>query len=233
MFLIPPLSGTSLAYSTFIPRLEFEGNIYVADDFKYLLSIEEMQKTDSSMAVQKYYEAILEVFQDGDIIAAYSQGCIYAVMITSMLEKVKKVGKCILIDGDLEFKETEPVNKEEALGLVMAIISSRFDFDESAQQIQLDQLSSEQLSQLLPEEFAALIPGELDEFVQKIVVISIINSVWDFKLESLDSHVVYLSTEPKYEDFSKYAHDFEYISIEAEHLKLMDEHADKILKYVK
>ena len=174
----------------------------------------------------------MEVFQDGDIITAYSQGCIYAVMITSMIEKVRKVGKCILIDGDLELKETEPVSKEEALGLVMTVISSRFDFDESAQ-VPLDQLSSEQLSELIPEEFAALIPGELDEFVQKIVVISIINSVWDFKLESLDSHVVYLSTEPKYEDFSKYAHDFEYISIEAEHLKLIDEHADKIIKYVK
>ena len=231
MFLIPPLSGTSLAYSTFIPRLEFEGNIYVGDDFKYLLSLEEMQKTDSSTAVEQYYQAILDVFQDGDIIAAYSQGCMFAVMITSMLEKVRKVGKCILIDGDLEFKETEPVNKEEALGLVMTVISSRFDFDESA--IQLDQLSSEQLSELIPEEFAAMIPGELDVFVQKIIVISIINSVWDFEPVSLDSHVVYLSTEPKYEDFSKYAHDFEYISVEAEHLKLMDEHADRILKYVK
>ena len=93
--------------------------------------------------------------------------------------------------------------------------------------------TSEQLSELIPEEFAAMIPGELDEFVQKIIVISIINSVWDFEPVSLDSHVVYLSTEPKYEDFSKYAHDFEYISVEAEHLKLMDEHADRILKYVK
>ena len=113
----------------------------------------------------------------------------------------------------------------------MAVISSRFDFDDSA--IQLDQLSSEQLSELIPEEFAVMIPGEFDEFVQKIIVISIINSIWDFEPVSLDSHVVYLSTEPKYEDLSKYAHDFEYISVEAEHLKLMDEHADRILKYVK
>ena len=77
-----------------------------------------MQKTDSSTAVEQYCEAILEVFQDGDIIAAYSQGCIYAVMITSMIEKVRKVGKCILIDGDLEFKETEPVVKKRHLALL-------------------------------------------------------------------------------------------------------------------
>ncbi|WP_297983202.1 hypothetical protein [uncultured Methanobrevibacter sp.] len=73
----------------------------------------------------------------------------------------------------------------------------------------------------------------MDEFVQKIIVVSIINSVWDFEPVSLDSYVVYLSTEPKYEDFSKYARDFEYISIEADHLKLMDSDADKIIKYVK
>ena len=208
MFFIPPISGTSFLYLAMIDELEFEGNIYIIDDFKFTLPIEEMKKTDSQMCLEKYYEAIKDVFQDGDIIAAYSQGCIYSIMISAKLEQEKKIGKILLIDGDLKFKETNKADREEVMGLVNDMAQTDFDLEE-----------------LFPEPF--------EIFLEKVIVVSIINSVWDFEPVSIESPVIYFGTEGMEENLFTIAPNAEFIPVDANHYTIIDKDRFKIIEYFK
>lgn len=78
------------------------------------MPLEEIRKIDSlDSTLEMYYDAIKDVFQDGDIIVGYSLGCVFASLITERLEKTKTVGKCILIDGALIFDYELELNKED------------------------------------------------------------------------------------------------------------------------
>ena len=98
-------------------QIEFEGNVYLIDDFKFDLTIDEVKKTDHNMTFEKFWDAIKDIFQDGDIIAGYSLGCLFAMLIVEKLEKYRKIEKCILIDGPLEFYNDEVPEREDTLNL--------------------------------------------------------------------------------------------------------------------
>ncbi|WP_407432946.1 condensation domain-containing protein, partial [Methanobrevibacter sp.] len=116
MFVLPPKGGLSFIFNKFVNEINFKGNIYLLDDFRYDLPLEEISNySDCNLTLKYYYEAINDIFKDGDIIVGYSLGCIYASLITEKLEKSKTVGKCILIDGVLIFDndESESDDKNE------------------------------------------------------------------------------------------------------------------------
>ncbi len=114
MFVLPPKGGLSFIFSKFVNENDFKGNIYLLDDFRYDLELEEIKNyTDYNLTLKYYYEAIDNLFQDGDIIVGYSLGCIYASLIAEKLEENKTVGKCILIDGVLSFDSSESNSTDE------------------------------------------------------------------------------------------------------------------------
>ena len=43
MFLIPPMTRFSFEYSNLVHSFDFEGNVYVLDDLKFKLSLEEIK----------------------------------------------------------------------------------------------------------------------------------------------------------------------------------------------
>ncbi len=208
LFLIPPISGTSFIYLYLVENLEFEGNIYLIDDFKYDLPLEEMKKTDTKTVLDKYYDAIKDLFQDGDIIAGYSQGGIFTMLLASKLEQEKKVDKCILIDTVLNFKETNEVDREEVMGLIDMVQATDFDLEE-----------------LSPEPF--------DIFTEKVVEVCRINSLWDFEPVTIDSPVIYLSTTPHEEELYNIANNPEFVVIDADHVSIVEKDVPKIVKYFK
>ena len=76
MFIFPPLSGLSFQYSQLINKLEFEGNVYLIDDYKYDLPLEEIRKIDSlDSTLEMYYDAIKDIFQDGVFPRCQEQPC--------------------------------------------------------------------------------------------------------------------------------------------------------------
>ena len=104
MFLIPDIVGLSFVFSDLINSIDFDGNVYVIDDYKHDLSLDEIRDIeDNSVMLDYYYDAIKDLFQDGDIIVGYSLGCIYSSLLAERLEENKSVGECILIDGPLSF----------------------------------------------------------------------------------------------------------------------------------
>ena len=114
MFVLPPKGGLSFIFSKFVNEIDFKGNIYLLDDFRYDLDLEEIKDyADCNLTLKYYYEAIDDIFQDGDIIVGYSLGCIYASLIVEKLEENKKVGECILIDGVLSFDSSEVYSPDE------------------------------------------------------------------------------------------------------------------------
>ena len=120
MFLFPDVSGLSYSYLNFIKNIDFEGNIYIIDDYKYELTLEEIRKIDEDkQLIDHYYDAIKDVFNDGDIIVAYSSGCINSALVAEKLEKDKDIEKCILIDGTLDFINDTTVIKEEIRSQLM------------------------------------------------------------------------------------------------------------------
>ncbi len=113
MFLLPDIVGLSFVFSDFIDSINFNGNIYTIDDFKYDLSDEDIKNfTDNKITFDYYYDAIKDLFQDGDIIVGYSLGCVYASLIAEKLERIKTVGEIILIDGYLNFSNMEKISTE-------------------------------------------------------------------------------------------------------------------------
>ena len=101
MFILPPLGGMSMVYSQLLDNLEFEGNVFLIDDFKYDLTIDEIKNTDHNMTFEKYWNAIKDIFQDGDIIAGYSLGCLFAILIAEKLEKDRKIEHLVILVGNL------------------------------------------------------------------------------------------------------------------------------------
>ena len=137
IFLIPDIVGLSFVFSDLIDAIDFEVNVYVIDDFKHDLTIDEIMKISDNddLTFKNYYDAIKDEFKDGDIIAGYSLGCIYASLIAEKLEKDKRIEKCILIDGTLDFTNNEKMSREDVIEYLDDGISR--DFDEKLIEIAL------------------------------------------------------------------------------------------------
>ncbi len=204
MYLLPPIDGLSLVYNKFIKETDFEGNIYIIDDYKFELSIDEIRKVDGQgLAFDKYWDAIGDIFQDGDIIVGYSAGCLHASLLCGRLEKYKMVEKCVLIDGPVNFVNDDPITEEE--------ISSA-----------IKDLKENYLSDI-----------DDVEFEEKIVEVFISNLRWNLAQPKLKSHVIYLTTANKFKDeLDKIASDYEFINIDSTHMDIIGKDVDKILKYL-
>ena len=48
--------------------MDFDGNIYVIDDFKFDLPLDKISDANCNLTLDHYYDAIKDLFQDGDII---------------------------------------------------------------------------------------------------------------------------------------------------------------------
>ena len=207
MFFLPPISGTSFVYLPLINNLEFDGNVYIIDDYKYNLTVEEIKKADSQMTLDKYYYAVKELFKNGDIIVAHSQGCVFAMAIAGRLEQEMKIGKCILIDGPLTFKDNEEFSDERILN-VIEWAGKFFDLEKS-----------------FPEPF--------DAFLKKIMAVWRMNSSWDLESATLYSPVLYLSTDPYNAKLHTIAPNAEFVYMDADHLELLGKAIPKVVKYLK
>ncbi|WP_407415013.1 phosphopantetheine-binding protein, partial [Methanobrevibacter sp.] len=212
MFLLPSVYGFSIEFSQLVDNLEFEGNVYLIDDFKFDLTIDEIKNTNHNMTFEKYYEAIKHIFQDGDIIVGYSLGCLFAMLIVEKLEKDRKIGKCILIDGPLDFYCDEVPDKEEALTSINKLYDLGFDVDELGLE-------------------------DHDELIDKMVEIIIVNSIWDFPAAKInDTPVIYLAADQEYVGgrLDDIARNGEFIFIDAtNHSSIVTTDVKRIVKYLK
>ena len=211
MFILPPMGVISMVFSQLVDNLEFEGNVYLIDDFKFDLTIDEVKKTDHNMTFEKFWEAIKDIFQDGDIIAGYSLGCLFAMLIVEKLEKYRKIEKCILIDGPLEFYNDEVPEREDTLNLINQLYDLGLDVDE---------LGSE----------------DHDELIDKIVEILNVNMVWDFPDAKInDTPVIYLATSHDYDGkLENVARNCEFIFIDdTDHESIILSDVEKIVEYLK
>ncbi|MBR6023658.1 MAG: hypothetical protein IK044_01675, partial [Methanobrevibacter sp.] len=211
MFILPPMGGISMVFSHLVDNLEFEGNVYLIDDFKFDLTIDEIKNTDHNMTFEKYWDAIKDIFQDGDIIVGYSLGCLFAMLIVEKLEKCRKIEKCVLIDGVLDFYSNKVPEKEEVVNLIEEQFDFVFDVDEFG-------------------------PQDRDVLIDKIVEMFVVNSVWDFPAAKInETPVIYLATgsglESKFDDVARYG---EFIMIEdTDHDAIIKDDFEKIVKYLK
>ena len=204
MFLLPPAGGLALTYNKLIKDMNFEGNVYIIDDYQYELSVDEIRQVDGqSIAFEKYWDAIKDIFQDGDILVGYSIGCLHVPLLCERLEKIKKVEKCVLIDGTLKFVNDKPLTDED--------ISS-----------EIKHVKENYLN------------GINDvEFEEKMIEVFISNLRWKLPKPKVNSHVIYLSTVNKYkEELDEMASDYEFININSTHDDILDKDVDKILKYL-
>ena len=205
MFLLPPAGGLAMIFNKLIKEIDFDGNIYVIDDYQYELTIDEIRNVDGpSIAFEKYWDAIGDLFQDGDILVGYSLGCLHASLLCERLEKNTKVDKCVLIDGTLNFVNDKPVTDEEMLS-------------------EINEVKETYLSEI----------GDV-ELEEKIIEVFISNLRWNLPQPKLNSQVIYLSTSNKFkEDLNEIASDHEFINIDSTHKDIIDKDLDKILKYLK
>ena len=156
------------------------------------------------IAFEKYWDAIGDLFQDGDILVGYSLGCLHASLLCERLEKNTKVDKCVLIDGTLNFVNDKPVTDEEMLS-------------------EINEVKETYLSEI----------GDV-ELEEKIIEVFISNLRWNLPQPKLNSQVIYLSTSNKFkEDLNEIASDHEFINIDSTHKDIIDKDLDKILKYLK
>ena len=72
-----------------------------------------------------------------------------------------------------------------------------------------------------------------DIFTEKIVEVCRINSLWDFEPVTIDSPVIYLSTEPGEDELYDVANNPEFVLIDADHVSIVGNDASKIVKYFK
>ena len=202
MFLLPPRGGLSFAFLDLINIIDFEGNIYVIDDYKYDLTLEEIKKiTDNDLTFNYYYDAIKKVFRDGDIIVGYSLGCIYALLLAEKLEKDKSIDKCILIDGFLNFVQNEKPQLEEVKNEIISEDKNIF------------------------EKYSK-------DFIDKIIEIMIINSTVNFHTPHINSHIIYLGTSDKFkEELSNISDNYDFILINSTHSDIIGKDVHKIAKY--
>ena len=205
MFILPPLGGMSFALLNLVNNIDFEGNIYLIDDFKYDLSIDEIRSIEGNdlLTLNYYYDSIKDLFQDEDIIVAYSAGCVYAALLAEKLEKTKYVDKCILLDGTLEFTNNGDLSKED--------IEDR----------------------IIPEELDIEFNNDyFSDIKEKFIEVHYINSKWDFHTPQINSHIIYLATsyESK-DDLDNISDNYEFIHIDSTHLDIVGKDVDKISKY--
>ena len=212
MFLIPPQAGLSFAFSDLINMIDFNGDIYTIDDFKFDLSVDEIKNIDDncSILLDYYYDAIKDLFEDGDIIVGYSLGCIYASLITEKLEEFKEVKECILIDGTLNFSNQEQALRQD--------ISKQVD--EEFHEFIKDNLGFE-----MDKDYAF-------EFKQKYIEVMLVNSVWNFHVPEINSHITFLATSSELEDdLKKISDDHDFILIDSTHEDIISKDVGKISKY--
>ena len=205
MFLIPDIVGLSFVFSELIDTIDFEGNIYLIDDFKYDLTLDEIEKIKNNhvLALNYYYDAIKDLFEDGDIIVGYSLGCIYASLLVEKLEQTKSVGKCILIDGTLNYVHDVEMSKEEFMNALIVDVDS------------VDEYS--------------------DDFEDKLREICYINDSWNFNVPKVNSHIIYLFTDSNWDDgdLKEISSNYEFIWIDSTHRRIIGKDCDKISEYFK
>ena len=122
--------------------------------------------------MDRFYDSIKDVFEDGDILVGYSSGGIFSLLLAEKLEKTKKIGKSVLIDGLLNFKE---------------VIYTREEFYKDA------------LENWKHREFDFIVGTERKGAkFEKFVEISLLNVNNNFKKPNLNSSILYLSTGELY-----------------------------------
>ncbi|WP_296887644.1 non-ribosomal peptide synthetase [uncultured Methanobrevibacter sp.] len=202
MFLIPAMDGLSIIFSDLIRNIDFEGNIYVIDDFRYELSLDEIKNTNHEDIFNYYYDEIKDLFCDGDIIVGYSLGCIYASLLVEKLEKDKKVDKCILIDGTLSFESNKKPNKEDIAKQTRDLYNN-YDLNQNAEKL-----------------------------VDKVIEISYVNSTWNFHMPQINTHIIYLATsDTNKKSLKNISNNYEFIFIESNHQNIVTKDVGKIINY--
>ena len=204
MFIFPPQGGLSSVFYNLVNNIDFKGNIYLIDDYKYDLSIDEIKSiSNQKSTLNHYFDAISNIFQNGDILVGYSLGCIYATLIAEKLEKDRVVGKCILIDGILNFSEETEESREN-------IINYFFNNDE----------------------FKYILENSEDDFKNKFIEVYMANSKWDFHTPKVNCPILYLSTSNNLkEKLNEITDDYEFIIINSTHKDIIDRDISKIVKY--
>ena len=202
MFLIPPLAGVSFIFLDLINNIDFKGNIYVIDDYKYDLSLDEIRNLSNNKLLDYYYDSIKDLFQNEDIIVGYSLGCIYASLIIEHLEKEKTVSKCILIDGPLNFVQNNKQSKEELIANFKKQYSNKFNLEKYS-----------------------------DDFKEKLIEISSINSVWNYHTPKINCPILFLSTSGFKDGLNNISDNYELICIDSTHEEIIAKDVGKIAKY--
>lgn len=207
MFILPPIGGTSFVLYNLAKNIDFEGNVYLIDDFKYGLTLDEIMGIEDNhhLTLKGYSDAIRNLFNDGDVIVGYSLGCVYAALICEELEKTREVSKFIRIDGTLKFIIDEGLSRKDVLNNLANYVESQYM------------------------EFLDLYS---DDFKDKLVEIFAMNSNYSFHTPKVDSHIVYLSTSDEFnEDLDKISDNYEFIYIDSTHKDIVEEDIDKIADY--
>ena len=210
LFLIPPIGGISFVFANLIENLDFCGNVYIIDDFRYDMPLEEIKKTeDSKLTLDYYYNSIKNLFQDDDIILGYSLGCIYTTLLADKLEKDnKKIGNCILVDGFLEYVIDTTPSVDELTHFIK----------DAAKGHNIDDLK---------ETYS-------DEFIEKFIEIGAINFRMNFPIPQVNSKITFLATfEHLIDDVKKYFSNYEFIIIDSTHKDIIDKDCRKIIEYIK
>ena len=205
MFLLPPVGGLSFVFMDLVNNIDFDGNIYLIDDFKYDLSLDELKSIKSNdITFNHYYEAIKDIFQSGDIIVGFSLGCIYASLLCEKLEQNKQVAKCILIDGTLKFINDEEISTDDLIK----------EYGEV--------------------EYNEIINNRSGEFKDKFIEILRINSNWNFHTPKIECPVTYLATSDVFKgDLDKISDNHKFVLIDSNHKDILHKDIDKIIKYFK
>ena len=119
------------------------------------------------------------------------------------MEKDRVVGKCILIDGVLNFSEEIDESREN-------IINYFFNNDE----------------------FKYILENFEDDFKNKFIEVCMANSKWDFHTPKVNCPILYLSTSNNFkEKLNEITDDYEFISINSTHKDIIDRDISKIVKY--
>ena len=172
------------------------------------MTLDEIKDIENNhiLTLNRYYDAIKDIFQDGDIIVGYSLGCIYALLIAEKLEKTKQINKCILIDGTLKFVKEKKSEKED--------MDDFEDIDEELYEYVIERYS--------------------DEFKDKLIEIYYLNSYRDFHTPQIMSYILYLSTSNSFnEDLDNISDNYEFIYVDSTHENIIDKDVNKIKKYFK
>ena len=204
MFLLPPIEGLSSVFFDLINNIDFDGNIYLIDDFKYDLSLDEIKRIENNaLTFDHYYDAIKDIFQNGDIIGGFSLGCIYASLLCEKLEQTKRVAKCILIDGTLDFVNDEEISTEELI------------------------------NEYVKMEYKDILNNCSSDFRDKFIEILRINSNWNFHTPKIESPVTYLTTSNMFkEHLDKISDNYEFVLIDSNHKDILHKDINKIIKYL-